>query len=310
MTRYPLTATVILTFVAAAGNAAAQADWSPPAKASLAISLNGLKESAAQMKRRNAWLHSEVQVLEMKIEQAGRPDRSSALRPQAAGTYQPVAAAANPLTVSAPAVPGPEAIGMAKEDRLLKEIAAVEQDIREMTAALEAMPGAKDALPPADEPYAARVRSAEDNIKLLRRQLQDVDSRHAGALADYNRLQKKNLELEESRAELLAQLQNNEAEHGRLNDELKTLDERMADDISSEQKRVAELQAQQQRLESVLRKVDLRTEGKPDRLQISDQEIETLMENRHFIQTENTSLKDQFTRLQEDWKEITKSPKK
>ncbi|MCA9393388.1 MAG: hypothetical protein KC900_04220 [Candidatus Omnitrophica bacterium] len=308
--RHNLMTLGLIIFVAgAAENAAAQADWSPPAGKSLAISLNGLKQSAAQMKLRNAWLQSEIQVLEMKIEQAGSPDRP-VQRPQATGTYQPVAAAQQPTAVQAPPVPGPEAVALSKEDRLLKEIALVQQDIRDMTSALQAMPEIKADVASTVPQHEARLRSAEENIKVLRRQLEEVADRHSDSLGEYNALQTKNLELKERRADLLAQLQQGEAEHGRLSDELKTLDERIETHIKTERQQVAELEEQQQRLESVLRKADLRIDGKRNKLVISDQEIETLMENRHFIQAENTSLKDQYSRLQEDWKEMTKSSKK
>lgn len=282
-------------------------DWSVRPQHSLSVSLNGLKQSAERMRQRNAWLATEIQILEMKLEgSASAP--AVPQRPQAVGRYAPKnpgpAAQAGVLTPA-----GPEIMSAAKEQRLLQEIGVLEQDIQALNAALQGTEMPQDSVAPS-EGQEQRLSQARNSIKQLGKQLQDFERGNSSAWDEFNRLQTANLQLKAKRAELDGRFQEGTNEADRLTKELETLDQRLAQEIEQEQSAVADFSASKERLDSVLKKADMRMEGRKQRLQISDQELEVLMENRHFIQAENTSLKEQFSRLQEDWKEIQKSAKK
>lgn len=280
----------------------------PPVRPSdsLSVSLNSLRHSASRMKLRNEWLETEIQVLEMKMQNG----QAASVRPQAVGRY---------TSLRQKSAQGPGVVELhhkdarldiaAQERRLLEEVAEVEQDIRKMSMALQELKvvGDDQLLSRTDQD---RTKMTEANVRALRKQLAEVERRHAGSLEVFNRLQADNIEFKQKRAELDEVLQKDEQRLAQMTKDFEVLDSRLKAQIGERRESVAELTAQKKKLDMVLKKVDLRVHGNRDKLEITDQEVELLMENRHFIKTENDSLKGQFSRLQKDWKELKKSAKK
>lgn len=308
----PISLLVIMALLGWSGTAAAQADWSLPSDKSLSISLNSLKNSVEQMRQRNNWLKSEIQSLELKIADskgpAQTPRRASGSDPFL--RVPPQQLPGSPAGAPSAAMFGPRVA--LHEERLLNEITVVEQEIQQMEAQLQ---GGREA--PAEvlseqefHEYESKSKMIQANIKQLQKQLDDFSRQNAGALKAYDELQSRNLELKKSRQLLTGSLQQSGAEYDRLSKELTETEARYAQLLKESQSGLESLRSENRSLESVLKKADQRISGKRENLEISDQEIETLMENRHFIQAENTSLKEKFFHMQENWKEIQESAKK
>lgn len=289
--------------------AAAQSDWNILAKDSLSISLNNLKRSAQQMRQRNQWLRAEISSLETRIDGSRQPVES-VQRPNSVGRQ----AALKPVGANGVQIPAVTSSAQqraaAEEQRLLSEIAMVDKELQQLMAALQSDVSRSDHPILDGDDHETKVRLIETNVQQMNRQLENLTRQNASALKEYNQLQEKNLGLKKNKAVLTGALQLADQEYDRLVQELKSFEAQQKQLIQEATSAVDELETEIRSLESVLKKVDMRLTGKQRKLEITDQEIETLMENRHFIKAENTSLKDKFFRLQEDWKEIKKSAKK
>lgn len=277
-----------------------QTDWHVSSPESVAISLNGLKQSSKQMTERNQWLISEIKILEMKIEvqkklmarQSGSRESEISLRAKEGGP-------AKAERAIEPYLKDRIVARSQKEERLLKEIAVVTEELQQMNLLINqqtqsSFHGNET------EVLDAKLGVLQTQVNELQIRNQAFDKEHSKSLGKYESLKEKNNLLKQKLSLLDGYYQNAEAEEKNILDELKGFESRNSKLLDEIQTEISELRTEGNSLDKVLRQAGNKIKEKDTAFDISEEEIELLMENLSFIEKENRALKEKLNRVQED----------
>jgi len=287
-----------------------QEEWHVSSPESLSISLKGLRQSAKQMGQRNHWLNSEIKLLEMKIESNRRrkfsSNQFSSLKETNTTTLN---SGQFPINVKHPMNKKFNSDGDAKflkKDRLLKDIAMLTDEVESMEHLIN-QESVRAAAPQVKESLMSEIETVQLNIEDLERKIQIIDRQNSKSLEFYESQQEKNSLLKQKYSLLNEDFLKGEASEKEILGNLKNMEMQNAQYINEMHKSIAELRSEGVSLNKILNKAGKKIKEKNAVFDISDEDIELLMENYNFIEKENKTLKDKYIRIQSDFKKFDQS---
>ncbi|MGE0268995.1 MAG: hypothetical protein AB7S78_11135 [Candidatus Omnitrophota bacterium] len=192
------------------------------------------------------------------------------------------------------------------EEKLLKEIAIVTDEIQHMNQLID-QESRSIFHATENESLERKLDLLQTNVKELERRSQGFEKDHAKSFERYESLKEKNNLLKQKLALLDDHYKKAEAGEKEVLGDLDSFESRnskLLDEIHAE---ISELRTEGNTLEKVLRQADHKIKEKNAAFDISEEEIERLMENLYFIEKENRILKEKFNRTQEDIKKLDQS---